>query len=110
MDQHDRAAMQAAIEELLQLEPTWSVTIADMLQAQSFAQVGAFASGVCQARALKLRPHECTPADTDNVKDPFDRYGCRPNEVALLRRMLAAGVSRYHPDPMQALAALERAA
>jgi hypothetical protein len=43
-----------------------------------------------------------------SVEDPSDDWGYRPQEVALLRRMLAAGVSRFHPHPMQAIAEAER--
>jgi hypothetical protein len=104
MDQRDRTALQAAIEELLRLEPTWDVTIVGMLQDRPWEDVGLWAAICCQVRSLGLRPHECAPAETSNVAEPRDCYGARASEVALLRRMLTAGVSRFDPDPAAALA------
>ncbi len=50
------------------------------------------------------------PAVPDaDVDEPSDDWGCRPGEVALLKRMLRAGVSRFHPDPMAAIEAAEQA-
>jgi hypothetical protein len=106
----DQEAMRLAIEQLLRMEPEWSDQVAAMLRSQPWEQVGAFAAAVCQTRALGLKPWECPPCDTANVKEPADVYGSRVAEVALLRRMLAAGVSRFDPNPLQALAAIERAA
>ena len=60
-------------------------------------------------RNLRLRPWEAPPCDSQLVDRPKDIYGCRRGEVALLRKMLAANVSRYHPDPMQALAGAQAA-
>jgi hypothetical protein len=110
MDQRDREAMRLAIEQLLRLEPEWRDQVATMLQTQPWETVGAFAAGVCQVRSLQLKAWECPPCDTANVKKPADIYGSRVAEVALLRRMTAAGVSRYDPSPLQALAAIEHAA
>jgi hypothetical protein len=107
MDQRelrDRAAMQAAIE-MMRADPEQRELIDHVLNNQSEAAL--FAVGFCQVKNLHLKAWECPPVDTLNVAEPSDNYGRRPNEVRLLRRMLAAGVSRYDPDPMQALAAAE---
>jgi hypothetical protein len=63
-------------------------------------------AAMAQAEALNLPPWKCEPTHVhdDGVVDP-DCYGRRPDEVALLRRMAAAGVSRFDPNP---LAAIER--
>ena len=108
MDPRDLEAMRLAIETLRK-DPELASTIEAMLQTQSEQEVGTFAAELSQCRALHLRPWEAPPCDSADVA-PSDHYGSRPNEVALLRRMLAAGLSRYEPDPMQALAAIERAA
>jgi hypothetical protein len=107
MDQHDRAAMQAAIEELLRLEPTWNETVAGMLQAQPFEQVAVGAAGVCQVKNLRLRAWECPPCDTRDAA-PSDCYGRRSNEVALLRKMLSLDISRYDPTPLASIERVER--
>ena len=55
-----------------------------------------FAAYGCQIDALKLKPWQTPPCYCDGEGDaPGDR---------LLRRMLKAGVSRFHPDPLAALA------
>jgi PAS domain-containing protein len=55
----------------------------------------AFAAYSCQCDALELKPWESPPcwADEDD-RHPADR---KPQ--ALLKRMLANGISRFHPDP-----------
>jgi hypothetical protein len=106
MEPHDRAAMQAAIETLLRLEPTWNETVAGMLQMQPFDQVGAFAAGVCQVKNLRLKAWECPPCDS--VTEPSNHYGARASEVLLLRKLLALGLSRFEPDPLMAIKHAER--
>jgi hypothetical protein len=58
----------------------------------------------CQVRSLALRPWQTAPmhvADPDNPK-PGDEEAAE-----LLRRLLAAGLSRFEPSPIEALAAAE---
>jgi hypothetical protein len=100
----DREAMAAAIE-IMQADPE----LRGLLEPVPDHQRGLFAVGLLQTRSLRLRPWEAPPCDTRSG-DPAALYGSRPGEVELLRRMTAAGVSRYHPSPLQALAAIERAA
>ena len=109
MERHDLEAMRLAISTLRKDHPELRATIEAMLRSQGEQEVGLFAVGFCQVKNLHLKGWECPPCDTFDA-DPSDCYGRRPNEIALLRRMLAAGVSRFHPDPMQALAAIDRAA
>jgi hypothetical protein len=60
----------------------------------------------CQIAALKLKPWQAPPAHVHGDEIDPSVYGCKPGEVALKRRLLAAGLSRFEPDP---LGALERA-
>jgi hypothetical protein len=53
----------------------------------------------CQTVSLHLRPWEEPPAVAHETGVDRD-----PNAQALLRRMLAAGLSRYEPDPLAARA------
>jgi hypothetical protein len=112
MEAHDRRAMELAIEMARADSEKQRWEIDDMLRTQPWQQVAEFAVWRCQDRSLKLRPWECPPFLTRNVEDPSDCWGHRPQEVALLRRMLAVGVSRFHPEPLAAIAAAgaERAA
>ena len=102
----DEAAIALAIEMERQQNPK---EIASMLCDRTWKEVGTFAVGRCQDRNLNLKPWECPPYQTRLVDEPSDDWGCRPGEVALLKRMLRAGVSRFHPDPMAAIEAAEQA-
>lgn len=102
----DEAAINLAIEMERQQNPK---EIAERLCNRTRAEVGAFAVGRCQDRNLHLKPWECPPFRTRDVDEPSDDWGYRPGEVALLKRMLRAGVSRFHPDPMAAIEAAEQA-
>jgi hypothetical protein len=72
-------------------------------------EAGLFAAAICQIKNLRLRPWECAPIDASDGP-PCDRYGSRPAEIELRQRMKRANISIYHPDPLQALGAVERAA
>jgi hypothetical protein len=107
-DDIDKDAFKRAIEMVLQLEPSSSGTITKMLEEKPFTEVGEWASGVCQARTLRLRPWQAAPSSTSNVEHPRDVYGIRPAEVGLLRRMLGLGLSRFEPNPLKAIERVER--
>jgi hypothetical protein len=80
-----------------------------MLRSQGEHEAGAFAVGFLQVRNLHLKPWEAPPCDSSDGASA-DRYGRRPGEIELRQRMKRAGVSVLHPDPLAALAAIERAA
>jgi hypothetical protein len=71
-------------------------------------EVAEFAVYGCQMRNLNLRPAQCPPV-WHNAELDLDRNSPFNNSVsaarALARRMEAAGISIYHPDPEAALAA-----
>lgn len=60
-----------------------------------------FAAYHCQIESLKLKPWEEPPCHCDGDGD-------KPGDE-LLRKMFAAGISRYHPDSLAALAEAEAA-
>ena len=68
-----------------------------------------FCAYLCQSRNLRLEIQEFPPCwllDADDVEGPaFKR---KPQAAKLLRRLLAAGLSQYEPDPIRALAAAEK--
>jgi hypothetical protein len=105
MERHDLEAMRRAIATL-RTDPELGDTVEALLRDQGEQAAGTFAVGVLQVRSLRLKAWQCPPCDSTN-KHPSNHYGCRPNEVALLRRMLALGISRFEPDPIAALAAAE---
>jgi hypothetical protein len=104
IEPHDRAAMELAIATERKVNPR---DMAAYEERSSWDEIAAFAVGRCQDRALNLRPWECAPAFTTDDDEPSDDWGHRPQEIALLRRMLRAGVSRFHPDPIKAIAEAE---
>jgi hypothetical protein len=61
------------------------------------------AAYTCQRRALQLRPWQSPPCYGD-ASPGHD--GHRDSE-ALLRKLLDAGLSRWEPDPIGALSAIE---
>jgi len=99
IDELDREALALAMK-IACLDPMRREQIDSKLLDEPWHEVAAFASYLCQCRNLKLKPWEEPPCavDEDAAEDSPAR--------TLLRRMLAAGVSRYHPDPMAALAGL----
>jgi hypothetical protein len=77
-----------------------------MLARESFEEVGKFAAYSMQCDTLRLRPWQYPPCwvrpDVDYSSADDETHG-RPAAATLLRKMLAAGVSRYHPDPIRAI-------
>jgi hypothetical protein len=66
------------------------------LRNEPWADVGRFAAFSRQITSLGLRPWESTVV-----------YADTPEAHALLRRLKAAGLSRYEPDPVAACEAAE---
>jgi hypothetical protein len=102
----DREAMARAIAELRAESDQERERIDGMLAREPWERVGAFAAYCRQDTNLKLKPWmtppcwvrdiDGTPADGDD--GVMGRYAA----AVLLQRMLAAGLSRYEPDPVGA--------
>ena len=74
-----------------------------MLKRQLWQEVAQFAVYGCQMKSLGLRPWQFPPAwVSPNDLDPE-----HADAVALLKRLLDAGLSRWEPDPIGALAKVE---
>src|SRR5262249_52830432 len=82
-------------------DPSRAMQLDEMLRDEPGTGVAEFAAYGCQREALGMRPWQEPPCVADE-NDPRDRD---QNARRLLRRMLDAGVSRYEPDPMEALKA-----
>jgi hypothetical protein len=98
----DVAALKLAIEQARAEDSSRAAQISAMMAERAFEEVGWFAAAVCQRRTLGLRPWENPPCEI------FDSDGEDVAARRLLRRMLKANVSRFHPDPTAALAAGKR--
>lgn len=101
MTRNDRAALKLAIEHARAQDEGRRQQIDSMLADEPWEEVATFASYGCQMRSLRLRPWETPPAWVDDPQHPrkVDEAAAR-----LLRQMLAHGVSRWHPDPLAAIA------
>jgi hypothetical protein len=101
MTKIDKAALERALEiKLKHKDQAEGDQIRDMLadRKRTWRETAEFAAYSCQIDALKLKPWEDPPCVCDGEGDePGDR---------LLRKMIAAGVSQFEPDPMAALRAV----
>ena len=105
----DRDALKRAIEIAKAESPGRAAQINDKLKTESWRAVAEFAASCCQHRALATRPWELAPVSVDE-DDPIpdgDDHRRTGRAIKLLRRLLAAGLSRYEPDPIEALARVE---
>jgi hypothetical protein len=81
------------------LEPDRRDQVVHMLKDEGRRASAVFCAYHRQCRALNLRPWEDPPCHIDLVDvDEADAAA-----ALLLRRLLAAGLSRYEPDPLAAL-------
>ena len=101
----DRDALERAIKiALASDEPGFAEQIERKLKKDDWMeQQGTSASYGCQRRALQLRPWQSPPsyADAHPGQDGHDQAR------ELLNRLLDAGLSRWEPDPIGALRAIE---
>ena len=95
----DRAALELAIEQCRAQSGDLDTQIAAMLIDRPWLECATFAAYSCQMDSLKLKPWEFPPCWVE----PGDRE--HRQAAKLLRKMLAAGVSRFHPDPLAAIEA-----
>ena len=91
--------------------------IEQKLEREGFEVAGSFAAYSQQVDNLHLMPWEVppcwvAPANIEDLlatsPDADDTHGWR-DAARLLKRLLDAGLSRFEPDPIAALAAAERA-
>ena len=101
MTEADRAALELAME-YARRDPERALQLDKKLKGergilpQSWQAVAEFAAYCAQTVSLHLKPWEAPPCLSDGE-------GNAP-EDKLCRKMLEAGISRFHPDPMAALA------
>ena len=109
LDDVDRDALQRAME-IAQRDPLSAKHLRSKLEDQPWREVAEFAAYSCQIDALSLKPWQSPPIHIDEDADEPDSAEREPDTAArkLLRRMLAAGVSRYDPNPLAALAGAKR--
>src|SRR5512133_4092704 len=101
-----------ALERALKLtlaDPDWRERIQDMVKDDGWWRAAQFCSYHQQYRALKLLPWQDTPCEftPKDKPNPARAHAGEAEAIALCRRLVAAGLSRWEPDPVAALAAVE---
>jgi hypothetical protein len=97
----DRDALERCMQ-LAMLDESQKHQLESKLKDESWHDVAVFAAYYVQGYCLRLRPWELPPcAVSDN---PEEESQAQQGAVKLLNKMLAAGLSRYEPDPLNALA------
>src|SRR5262249_18190397 len=107
----DRDALERAMQ-LARRDPLRAQQLDSKLADESWVEVAKFAASCVQGAVLHLKPWQSPPMRIDEHADADQpmRNFCDNDQPAirLLRRMLAAGISRYEPDPLTALAAAKK--
>ena len=100
----DREALERAVA-LMRAEddPQRRDQIARMLQEDGWLEAASFAAYHRQREVLDLKPWESPPCygDTGHGHDGH------ADAAKLLKRLVAAGLSKFEPDPLSALAKIE---
>lgn len=93
MTKVDREALKRAMDIAMR-----DRNMRERLKHKPWEEAAFCAARYCQREVLRLRPWERPPMSVENSDRSLDR-GAR----ILLKKMLAAGLSKYEPDPMTAL-------
>jgi hypothetical protein len=109
LNEIDRDALERALEMARTESESERARFDAKLSAEGWYEAARAAVYACQCRTLELKPWQAPPSDAGDVASDPPRYGHRPEEVALRRRMLALGSSVYEPSPLEALERAERA-
>ena len=100
----DRDALERALAiALASDEPGCREQIESKLRDDDWLDAAETAAYGCQRRMLGLRPWQSPPA----FGDAHPGHDGHLDGAALLQRLLDAGLSRWEPDPLQALAKVE---
>jgi hypothetical protein len=110
----DDEALERAIALARQESPGRRDQIDSMLQERDWLHVATFCAYCCQDNELKLKPWEIVPCwieDPDLVLQEARSadLGQRRRAARLLKRLLAAGLSKFEPTPLAAIERAERA-
>jgi hypothetical protein len=98
----DRAALELAVATARK-DPAEARRIDDRLErGRDWIDIGKSASFHCQIESLHLQPWQTPPCYAD-----VDARRASDGGAELLRKMLALGVSRWHPNPARECARVE---
>jgi hypothetical protein len=97
MNRVDREALQRSLK-LARAEPEYREKLERKIEAEGWESAARFACYNLQIDNLDLRPWQDPPMYAELRPDP--------KALAILVKLLGAGLSRFEPDPVQALAAV----
>jgi hypothetical protein len=107
----DRDAFKRAIETMLRSpEAIYRTDFKRRLNTKEpWEKIGRDAASVCQCRALKLAPWQTAPhqAEPNQIDEVGFEHRATAVASALLGKLLAAGCSRFEPNPIAAIEAAE---
>ena len=107
----DREALDRALAMDHDRNPTRDTPINSRLEPERWYEAAHSAAYACQCAALRPKPWQPVPANEYvTVTDDDSEYGPvmgRGAAAELRRRLLAAGLSRFEPDPLGALVRVE---
>jgi hypothetical protein len=114
----DREALERALKIVLgrpeREDPGRHEQVERMIEERGWFAAASFCVYCCQMELVRPRLWQPTPADITDVEGTLakgdDGLGGDYRAALLLKRMLAAGLSRYEPRPVEALAAAKRRA
>ena len=98
----DQDALRRALTEARR-DPSCVVQLARKEREDSVLEAQLTAAYHCQVRNLKLKPWEAPPC----FGDAYPGHDGHVGGAKLLRQLLDAGLSRFEPNPLSALAKVE---
>ena len=106
MREIDRNALERALVACRAEGAARAKQLDSKLRDEPWEEVAQFASYCAQGRALDLMPWQSPPchANLRALSEPLGDPRAARESAELLRRLLDAGLSRYEPDPIAAIA------
>jgi len=107
----DEEALLLAVETMRALGRLQAAQIDRKLVSESWFEAALFASYYCQTDALSLMPWEWPPLWIDDIDEALRSRSHAKKKIReaarLLQQMLRLGISKYHPNPLAAIAEAE---
>lgn len=98
----DQDALERALTRLKKVDrDSYRQFQVDMVCGQDWYFVAARAAGVCQYHALGLKPWQTAPC---HIRPDAEQRAVDEGGRLLLQQLLDAGLSKFEPDPLRALA------
>jgi hypothetical protein len=100
LDDNDRKALTLAMEQCRALDTKRATQLDQILTQRPLHRTAMLGCLVMQSKNLDLKPQDIAPCHIINENT---KHAHRQAAAKLVRKLLNAGVSRCHPNPMQAL-------